>query len=223
AILALLPQTAQAQDALGFFKNWFVTGDYVAAGIGLRGQGQYHADPCADQASAAKAKGQNLSVVPCGTRSTTNFAGNFAQNVITVSGLPVSPINGTYVPADIVAAFLYWQADEPASPTTNDAPMARSGVFDGNPIVGAVVGDRLNPACDTSTGARYGRVYRADVRKYLAYNVDTKNKTDASKNTGANGIHWVSLADRGSATSGPIVNGASLVIVYRVLVPGKPL
>ena len=31
--------TAQAHQALSFFKNYFVTGDYVAAGVGLRGKG----------------------------------------------------------------------------------------------------------------------------------------------------------------------------------------
>ena len=30
---------ARAQDALGFFKNYFITGDYVAAGVALRGTG----------------------------------------------------------------------------------------------------------------------------------------------------------------------------------------
>jgi hypothetical protein len=30
---------AHAQDALGFFKNYFLTGDYVAAGVALRGTG----------------------------------------------------------------------------------------------------------------------------------------------------------------------------------------
>ena len=42
--LALLTQAgsstrAQTPDALKFFKNFFVTGDYVVGGVGLRGQG----------------------------------------------------------------------------------------------------------------------------------------------------------------------------------------
>jgi hypothetical protein len=34
-----LPVIAQTPDSLTFFRNFFVTGDYVAAGVGLRGQG----------------------------------------------------------------------------------------------------------------------------------------------------------------------------------------
>ncbi len=34
-----VPSSAQAPDALGFFKNYFITGDYVVGGVGLRGQG----------------------------------------------------------------------------------------------------------------------------------------------------------------------------------------
>src|SRR5258705_3793584 len=29
----------QAQDALKYFKNYFVTGDYVVGGVGVRGKG----------------------------------------------------------------------------------------------------------------------------------------------------------------------------------------
>ncbi len=36
--LSFVPQ-AKAQDALSFFKNYFVTGDYTVGGVGLRGQG----------------------------------------------------------------------------------------------------------------------------------------------------------------------------------------
>ena len=36
---ALLAAPARAQSALGYFKNYFVTGDYVAAGVGLQHRG----------------------------------------------------------------------------------------------------------------------------------------------------------------------------------------
>src|SRR5215831_20557982 len=39
ASLTLFAQLMRGGDALSFFNNWFVTGDYVAAGVGLRGQG----------------------------------------------------------------------------------------------------------------------------------------------------------------------------------------
>src|SRR3954468_23457995 len=41
--LSRVPAPLHAQgappDALSFFKNYFITGDYVVAGVGLRGQG----------------------------------------------------------------------------------------------------------------------------------------------------------------------------------------
>src|SRR5437867_4978788 len=197
--LALFAQVGQAADAHRFFKDLFVTGNYVAGGVGLRGKGINVADPCKDQAPTNPA---------CPTKP-TSWAGSYATGSIVISGLPVT--NG--VPADVVAAFLYWQTDEPVS--AKNAPLARRGVFDGHPIVGAVVGNRYNPACDTSTGSAYGRVYRADVRNDLFY----------TSTNGANGTHTVSLRDIGNApgSSGPITNGATLVIVYRVVVAGQPL
>jgi hypothetical protein len=38
-VLALLAPVARAGDALNFFNNWFVTGDYVVGGVGLRATG----------------------------------------------------------------------------------------------------------------------------------------------------------------------------------------
>ena len=37
--LLLLAPAAQAQSGLNFFKNWFVTGDYVVGGVGLEAKG----------------------------------------------------------------------------------------------------------------------------------------------------------------------------------------
>src|SRR5438552_1177162 len=39
AVLGLSVRSAFAQSPLNFFKNYFVTGDYVVAGVGLRGLG----------------------------------------------------------------------------------------------------------------------------------------------------------------------------------------
>ena len=38
-VLELLAPAAWASDALSFFNNWFVTGDYVVGGVGLRSKG----------------------------------------------------------------------------------------------------------------------------------------------------------------------------------------
>jgi len=183
----LFLQTAQGAngDALSFFKNYFVTGDYVVGGVGLRGLGVY----------------------------SPSLGGNYATGIINIGGAgpngskPVPVINGA--PADVVAAFLYWQTDEPVGLTATGA----KGFFDGKEISGALIGNNQNVACDPS-GTRYGRFYRADVLRHLAidhvYNVRT-----------ANGPHTVSLPDNGSATSGTFTNGASLVVIYRIVVPGN--
>src|SRR5882724_9247732 len=47
-VMLLLTQSggrAQAADALKFFENIFVTGDYVVAGVGLRGLGGQNGSP----------------------------------------------------------------------------------------------------------------------------------------------------------------------------------
>src|SRR3954467_9243413 len=54
--LGLFSQTGSAQDALNFFKNYFVTGDYVAAGVGFRATGSLQADPCQAQLQYGKPK-----------------------------------------------------------------------------------------------------------------------------------------------------------------------
>jgi hypothetical protein len=179
-------QTSHAADALNYFKNYFVTGDYVVGGVGLRGLGMFSA--------------------PLG--------GSFATGTINIGG--AGPVNG--VPAEIVAAFLYWETEESAP-----SPVAMKGFFDGHPIVGKILGNPNNPACWSSGGTSgsavaAGRVYRADVLRYLA--IDPVNNVRL-----ANGPHIVSLPDSGGNGNGNILftDGASLVVIYRIVVPGQPL
>ena len=176
AALLTLTQAGQAADALSYTKNYFVTGDYVVAGVGLRGTG----------------------------------VNGLATGTIMVSGVPAG--------ADIVAAFLYWQTVE-----TTPAPSLANGFFDGRAIVGAVRGNPSNPVCWSSGGTTgpsgsSGRVYRADVLRYLP--VDKVNSVRL-----ANGPHIVKLPDSGGNGNGnaPFTNGASLVVVYRLLTPSAAL
>lgn len=172
--LTICLPTLQAADALNFFNNWFVTGDYAVAGVGLRGLG----------------------------------VNGFASGAISMSGVP----NG----AEPVAAFLYWSSIE-FTPT----PGAGDGFFNGFRIRGAVVGDPQNPACYSSGGTTgsanaVGRVYRADVLRYIPVNPMNIRQ--------ANGTHTVRLPDSGGSGNGNTVfaNGASLVVIYRIVVPGNP-
>ena len=173
--LTLFAQLGQSADALNYFKNYFVTGDYVVGGVGLRGTG----------------------------------VNGLATGSINISGVPAG--------ADIVAAFLYWETEESAP-----SPVAMNGFFDGNAIVGRVLGNPMNPACwssggtsGASNGGASGRVYRADVLRYLP--VDKAGSVRV-----ANGAHTVKLPDNGGNGNGNILftDGASLVVIYRLLSPG---
>ncbi len=169
-VLTLFAPVAWSSDSLNFFNNWFVTGDYAVAGVGLRGTGA----------------GGN---------------GGWATGKINMSGLP----NG----AEPIAAFLYWSSVE-----TSSTPSASIGYFNTNKIQGAVMGNPQspNPACSSSGGGTsgYGRVYRADVLRYLP--VDSNNIPQAA------GKQTVKLPD----STGTVLytNGASLIVIYKVIQPG---
>ncbi len=201
AFLALLVPAANAQGPLNYFQNYFVTGDYVVGGVGLYGQG---ANPSASI---------NFSGVPC-----TSGPGLFASVVpCTAKGA---------VPADIVAAFLYWETIEPTSSTT---PTATAGIFDGsvtvagnsspnsaNPMSGLPLGSPQVPAClvggGTESTSSYMRVYRADVLRYLAINSTANVRT-------ANYTHTIAFTGNPAGTQ---FLGATLVVVYRLVTPGNP-
>ena len=128
-------------------------------------------------------------------------AGGMASGTINMSGVPTG--------ADLVAALLYWQTVENTA-----TPSAMNGLFDNHKIVGAVLGDPQNAACGNF--GQKGRVYRADVLRFLA--------VDKAKSVRiANGPHLVSLPDGGPAPNSlPLTNGATLVVIYRIVVPGNP-
>src|SRR3954451_6674924 len=96
--LSRVPAPLHAQgappDALSFFKNYFITGDYVVSGVGLRGRGGLAGKP------------------------------GIAQGQISIAGVPRK--------AEIVAAFLYWQAvsKDTLGPDSGSA----GATFDGYPL-----------------------------------------------------------------------------------------
>src|SRR5262245_12769524 len=201
--LALFAPSGYAQtDALSFSKNWFVTGDVAFASVSLRSSGN---------ANGLATGTINMTGVPC------------SDGVTPVSATGTCP-EGT-VPADIVAALLYWETEE-----TSLAPAAMNGFFDSklvngvqtpNPIVGKVIGDPNNKPCWSSGGTTgnpngAGRAYRVDVRKFLK----SQNNTLL-----ANGPHTVTLIESGGNGNGNtfLTNGATLVVVWRMVVPGQPL
>lgn len=126
-------------------------------------------------------------------------------------GLVTGNINMTGVPSNAtpIAAFLYWSTVE--SSTT---PGATNGYFNNYPIQGQVLGNQsANPACGPTSPADFSFTYRADVLRFLPVN--------SSNVFQANGTQTVKLP----ASSGTVVytNGASLVVIYKIVVSGFPL
>ena len=192
--LLMLGSSSARADALNYFQNYFVTGDAAYGSVGLRGTG----------VNGVATGSIKMSGVPC-----TNGIG---------SGATIDPLctaSGS-LPVDVVAAYLYWETEE-----TTATPAAMNGFFDGKPIVGRVLGDPNNPACWSSGGTHgasqaSGRVYRADVLGILPI--------DATGHRVTNYTHTVKLPDSGLNGNGTIflTDGATLVLVYRIQVPGKP-
>ena len=193
------PAQAQSLDTLSFFQNWFLPGDVVAVGVGLRSSG-----------INGTATGMfTMTVVPCITAAGTVIAADPLKYPNSVGFCPPGS-----VPADVVAAFLYWEAEE-----TTSAPSGMNGTFDGQAIVGKLLGNPSNRSCFSSGGTggngnASGRVYRADVRNKLLVN----NKPVA------NGTHTITLPESGGTGNGQVTftNGATFVAVYRIFVPGNP-
>src|SRR5215813_10600561 len=105
-LLVALPSHATGSAGrLDYFKNYFVTGDYVAAGVGLRGTG--------------------INGFATGTISLTGVPCTSGAAYVPCFDAQGQPTPGA-VPADVVAAFLYWETEETA---TN--PSAANGFFDG--------------------------------------------------------------------------------------------
>src|SRR5262249_53521580 len=104
---------------------------------------------------------------------------------------------------------------------TATAPSAMNGVFDGKPIAGLNLGSPNNPAFFSSGGTSgastaSGRVYRADVLGALPI--------DGTGHRVTNYTHTIQLTDSGKQGNGTLslTSGATLVLVYRIQVPGKP-
>jgi len=124
--------------------------------------------------------------------------GGMATGTITI---PNSGDQGVPDGADITAAYLYWETLE-----STPSPSGSSGTFRGYAITGQQIGKDL-AYTDISFSGRL-RVYRADVNTYFP--------AAANGVRLASGAHMISLPDSGGAGL-PLTEGASLVVIYRVL------
>ena len=127
------------------------------------------------------------------------------------------PLQQVPAGADIVAAFLYWQTVE-----NSGVHSGQNGSFNTYPISGTVLGNPNAPVswssggcAGASNGSKTIVTYRADVGGLLP--------VDANGNIQPNTTYQVSLPDTGKAGQPPFTEGATLVIIYRLLVPTVPL
>ncbi|MBV9437103.1 MAG: Ig-like domain repeat protein, partial [Acidobacteria bacterium] len=114
-------------------------------------------------------------------------------------------VNGVPDGADIVGAFLYWETLE-----NTPAPTGNAGTFRGYSISGQQLGKDLQYSDGNFNGTM--RAYRADVLPYFAVTNGIRVAT---------GSHTVKLPDGGNAL--PVTEGATLVVIYRVISPNFPL
>jgi len=180
---------------LNFGNNFFATGDYVVAGVGLRGLGD-----ATGYATGTISMPDTLSVPATGVPPG-------AQIVAVLLYWQTVESSQT--------AFVGQQGFF--------RPVFAGGPATGYPITGLPLGDPSAPVswsaggcAGSAQGSKTIRTYRSDVRTLLP--------VDSEGNVMANGAYEVRLADSGSNGSGtPITLGATLVIIYRVLSPDFPL
>lgn len=168
------PGQPPVPNPLSLLNNYFVTGDYVSAGVNLHG--------------AAAVNGQ--------VTGTINIAASTGPGS---GGVPTG--------ADLIDGFLYWTTLENSA-----SPSGANATFLGYGISGQQIG-KDQPYTDGSTPGTL-RVYRANVNAYFQ--------------NGANGIRVGSgaftISLPGNGTNGVLLTeGASLVVIYRVLSPSFPL
>ena len=188
------PGFAQATPPLTFENNYFVTGDYVVSGVGLRGLGVNGF--AKKQFTMPDANSVPSAGVPLGADIVAAF---LYWETVESSQTAFIGQNGFF------------------------RPVFAGGPSKGYPISGVVLGNPNAPVAwssggcsGNSQGSKTMRVYAADVSRFLPQ--------DAQGNVQANGTYEVSLADSGSNGGGsPLTLGASLVIIYRAITPSLPL
>ncbi len=132
-----------------------------------------------------------------------------ANGTITIPSSSQDPVNGVPNGADIIGGILYWQTLENTATAS-----AASVVFNGFTVGGQQIGSDLAYTDGAFSGTL--RMYRADVNAYLPVANTTNGVRIGS------GSFTVSLPDSGG-TGLPLAEGASLVMIYRVLSPSFPL
>jgi hypothetical protein len=198
-LLTLNVQSGQAADALKFFKNYFVTGDYVVAGVGIRGTGGNAAPAVLAPTNIVYATGTiQMSGVPPGADIVAAYL--YWETIAPVGSDPTVLQAGTFQGSKILG--------KPIQPTGAGAPPACYGSGGGNGQGGVNHAQSLF-------------VYRADVLRYLPFQTDANGAPIGQRQV--NRSFTIQLPDAGGGNQSPstgnqayLTEGASLVVVYRV-------
>lgn len=193
--------TARAAQSVNYFKNYFVTGDYVAAGVGLRGKGVNGIStgtitidptqiPAGAEIMAAYLYWETLGP-SSGPVSSTLTGAQFQKNDISKIAVLVNP---------------------GGSPTCSGGAER-----DDDSDHGGKSGH--GESAESGDGSDHGAaskiyVYRADVLPFLER--ITPAAVTQPVQVVAAGPHQVALPDSGSSLRLPSTLGAGLVMVYRV-------
>ncbi|HEV7611520.1 MAG TPA: hypothetical protein VGO37_06590 [Steroidobacteraceae bacterium] len=178
--------SAQAGQSLGFFKNYFLTGDYVAGGVGLRGKGV--------NGFATGTITIDPSQIPAGAEIVAAYL--YWETLGPSSGPVAATLAGARFQRNDIAHI---------------AVLVNPG---GSPACVAGEGDDRDDADNAPSGASRVYVYRSDVLPYFE-RITPADPTQPVRVVAA-GPHEVTLPDAGSGRRLPSTLGAGLVVVYRV-------
>ena len=201
ALTVLAGQTGQGQgqppppppNALKFFKNFFVTGDYLVAGVGLEGLG----NSTTRLASGLINLGTlgSAGALPTADSGAEVLAAFLYWQVVTSDGSDAGAFTATFNGRPLGSPDLTAQ-----NITTPDGPIA-------------VIGDPAGTAPCWSSGGGTGQggskrtfTYRADVLRFLDI-VNGRHRIT--------GTYPVQIPDLGNSSATPRALGASLVVIYR--------
>ncbi|HVG55746.1 MAG TPA: Ig-like domain-containing protein [Vicinamibacterales bacterium] len=198
----LLPAQAQApaDNALPFTRSYLLTGNYAVVGVDLTPQ---QAD-CSTFAPDCYAKG-SITVPTCPTTG------------------PVAP--GSCIPegADVLAAWMYWEAIATDPAVVPKARLRVDGSSTYTTLLKARRNDELLPSqgsCLSSSGNLLTlSMFSADVLRFFPFQKDANNA--ATPRRKVTGTHGIALAEIGNGNNAKQGAGASLFFVYRL--PSEPL
>jgi len=198
----LAQNAAAVPNALTFENNFFVTGDYAVGGVGLVGQAN------------KTYQGYAVGTISIGADTNPGVKG-------TNNSVPAG--------AEIIAALVYWQTIEQIGGSTGQNGFFRP-VFNGGPATGYVMQGTPVPnpngtvywngsGCTTGSSppnklVTYVGVVTPNLREDANGNVLVGNNTTPQN-------YEVKLPSQSNGA--PLTQGATLVLIYRVMTPNFPL